>query len=135
VIVAFDFDGTYTAHPDVWDEVLQILIDSGHTVICVTGRGDHHHPLAEDVIRDRLGSGVQVIRAAHLLLNKREAAEVEGYSVDVWIDDEPWGVSRSEEGRVEGKRRQKIRSRLAGELPKDTSFEEYIEELHLRGIL
>lgn len=87
---AIDFDGTYDRDPMLWTFFVQMALTLGHDVIVVTARGDHHQPTAEHVIAQRWGPNVPVIRSYDR--PKTQVAYAAGYSVDVWIDDEPWKI-------------------------------------------
>ena len=84
MIIALDYDGTYTADPVLWRVVCMAAVERGHAVVCVTGRSvaidfDHDPPLP---------NGVAVVLAGTYPC-KRMAAEAAGYHVSVWIDDMP----------------------------------------------
>ncbi len=83
MIVAIDYDGTYAAAPDLFNEIIKLFQDNGHTVICVTGRPE----VMGQMVLDTVGQLVPVIFAGSEW--KREAAKKRGYKVDVWIDDMP----------------------------------------------
>lgn len=36
--IALDYDGTYTADPELWDWFIDKLLSRGHEVVCVTMR-------------------------------------------------------------------------------------------------
>jgi hypothetical protein len=84
--IALDFDDTYTADPDMWDEFIRSARSCGHRVICVTCR---HHTL-ENI--------AEVDKAMHPLVlatyftghsPKRWYMERNNVKVDIWIDDMP----------------------------------------------
>lgn len=83
MIVAIDYDGTYAAAPDIFNEIIKLFKDNGHTVICVTARPE----IMGQPVLDSIGKLVPVIFAGAEW--KREAALRRGYKVDVWIDDSP----------------------------------------------
>lgn len=85
MIVAIDYDNTYTADHETWNKVIHTLLDAGHTVICVTGR-EAIGAMAEPVMVS-VGRIIPVVFAGKEW--KREAALKRGYKVDVWIDDSP----------------------------------------------
>jgi len=85
MIIAIDYDDTYTADPRGWDAVIAYMSDRGHEFICVTGREETQ---PADI-------NLPIIYAPSSY--KKKAAEKAGYSVDVWIDDLPGFI---EEGRV-----------------------------------
>jgi len=83
MIIAIDYDNTYTGDPNTWDEVIKTFQASGHTVICVTARPE----LMGQPVLDSIGKLVPVVFAGAEW--KREAALKRGYKVDVWVDDSP----------------------------------------------
>src|SRR5271157_1106932 len=85
MIIAIDYDNTYTAAPELWDQVIRLFQETGHTCICITGRTQE--TLMAKPVMDSIGKLVHVIFAGSQW--KREAAEKHAYKVDVWIDDNP----------------------------------------------
>lgn len=85
MIVAIDYDNTYTAAPELWNQVIKLFQEAGHTVICVTGRSDNSS--MAPVVQDSIGKLVPVVFAGEQW--KQEAAKKRGYKVDIWIDDMP----------------------------------------------
>jgi hydroxymethylpyrimidine pyrophosphatase-like HAD family hydrolase len=83
MIIAIDYDNTYTADPHLWDEFIRSAEATGHTVICVTARPD---TMGQPVL-DSIGKLVPVIFCGGEW--KREVALSRGYKVNVWIDDSP----------------------------------------------
>lgn len=84
MIIAIDYDNTYTADPESFNKVIAIFQEAGHDVICVTGRDDG---VLGVPVRNSIGKLVPVIFAGST--PKRIAALKRGYDVDVWIDDTP----------------------------------------------
>ena len=83
MIIAIDYDNTYTAAPDMWNETIKLFQSAGHTVICVTARPE----VMGQPVLDSVGKLIPVIFAGAEW--KREAAKKRGYNVNVWIDDSP----------------------------------------------
>lgn len=83
MIIAIDYDNTYTASPDMWNEAIKLFQSAGHTVICVTARPE----IMGQPVMDSVGKLIPVIFAGAEW--KREVAVRRGYKVDVWIDDSP----------------------------------------------
>lgn len=80
MLIAIDYDKTYTADPAFFDDMVQIAKHHGHKFICATGRknklaDDERKPLMEIVY---CGDELKSVVAKKL-----------GYKVDIWIDDEP----------------------------------------------
>lgn len=89
MIIAIDYDGTYTAAPELWEQFIQLFKTAGHTLICVTGRTEN---IGQPVL-DSIGKLVPVVFAGGL--PKREACRKRGYDVNVWIDDMPEMITES----------------------------------------
>lgn len=83
MIIAIDYDNTYTVDPALWNQVIKLFQEAGHTVICCTGRTD---AMAQPVL-DSIGKLVPVVFAGGT--PKREACNKQGYNVSVWCDDMP----------------------------------------------
>ena len=78
--IAIDYDGTYTADPEMWDRFIQDAQERGHRVLCVTSRyGDSTDP--------ELIYGVVTVFTK--MQAKRWFCNAGGVKVDIWIDDEP----------------------------------------------
>lgn len=88
MIIAIDYDNTYTADPDTWDNVIKTLQVAGHTLVCVTGRSE---AMGLPVLNS-IGKLIPVVFAGPEW--KRDAALKRGYKVDVWIDDMPEMVGK-----------------------------------------
>ena len=96
MIIAIDFDQTYTADRDTWDEVIDVFRKAGHTVYCVTCRESWDTGSEENGI-PRIAEKVdQVFFTGGLA--KIDFMEQEGYHVDIWVDDCPATVTGG--GRV-----------------------------------
>jgi hypothetical protein len=78
MLIALDYDGTYTADPSLWDRFIQSVKDRGHRIICVTMRYPEEpiEPIGIDV--------VYTSRQA-----KKPYLESIGTRVNIWIDDNP----------------------------------------------
>ena len=96
MIIALDYDETFTRDPVTWMAVMKILRERGHTVIGVTMRYvreslDMHPGYAE--ICDTI---YFTARSA-----KRDFLGDLGVIVDVWIDDAPEFILHSARGHLE----------------------------------
>ena len=84
-LFALDYDGTYTADKELWDNFIEQARSRGHEVIVATMR--YEATESEDVIRD-LGEKVDRIiftgRKA-----KKQAVRMAYKDPDIWIDDNP----------------------------------------------
>jgi len=83
MIVAMDYDGTYTRNPGLWDRFMFSAMQDGHTVICCTMRTPEE---AEDV-RHAMGYGVTVYTTSRKA--KKPYLAMRGIHPDTWIDDNP----------------------------------------------
>jgi hypothetical protein len=99
MIVAFDYDKTWTLDPEVFHTIALLLQGRGHTTLVVTGRSDEGRFGAE--VRRAIGSTMPIVFAAGGW--KREAALRAGYKVDTWWDDEPEYIGPQHLLQVEGK--------------------------------
>lgn len=86
MLVALDFDETYTKDPDAWDDVITTLRFYGHDVIIATIRHPYWdaHPLL-----DHLEEDLNVTTYFTDGLAKRKDLALRGVHPDVWIDDRP----------------------------------------------
>ena len=95
MIIALDYDDTYTRDPETWNKVIKLFQEAGHTVICVTLR-------PEVMGAPVLASIGKVIGVDKCLFSngcwKSVTAENAGYKVNVWIDDLPNMIYRPEGG-------------------------------------
>lgn len=83
ITIAIDYDGTWTADPEAFAAIANLLRRRGHRVIIVTARVSGHGEVQRECSPhvDRiLTSG-----AAY----KRDHAEAHGERVSIWIDDMP----------------------------------------------
>ncbi len=88
MLIAIDYDLTYTADPDFWDHVISVGRDRGHEFVCITGR--ESPPCGhERQIPTRILCAPDEY--------KGRAARKAGLMVDVWIDDAPGAI---EPGRM-----------------------------------
>ena len=100
MIVAFDYDGTWTRDTAAFRKIAALLTTAGHTCIMVTGRMDEHGYGNE--VRVAVGDIMPVIFAGTHEW-KRDAARAAGYAVDVWIEDNPEYVAPQDPRRCYGK--------------------------------
>lgn len=81
--ISLDFDDTYTADPNMWNEFIGMCLDRGHDIRIVTFRKTN----MTDPALDWLASKIPVIYTG--FEQKRSFTENMGWKVDVWIDDSP----------------------------------------------
>lgn len=87
MIIAIDFDQTYTRDRDTWDKVIDILKENGAIVYCVTLRPEWDVGSKENGI-ERIAKKVHDVFMTNGL-GKKEYMHAKGYHVDIWIDDMP----------------------------------------------
>jgi len=80
VIICIDYDKTYTAAPDLWDEFIELAIRSGNKVICATMR--------HDTEGERISMNGVPIYYTSRKAKARHLMEL-GINPDIWIDDSP----------------------------------------------
>lgn len=84
MLIALDFDDTFTRDPELWTSFVRFAQKRGHTVICVTMR----HEAEGAAVVSALGGLVSRIVFTGRLA-KREFCAKQGITPSVWIDDEP----------------------------------------------
>lgn len=87
MIIAIDFDQTYTADRPMWDNIIRVMKSCGHTVYCVTCRDEWDTGSEQNGI-PRIAKYVDEIFMTNGQA-KIPFMEEKGYHVDVWIDDTP----------------------------------------------
>lgn len=90
MIIALDFDNTYTLDPPTWDDFIRLMYDSGHVVKIVTVRHEYWdaHPLL-DRLEEEFGVRVYYTDGRA----KKEYMEGRDIKIDVWIDDRPQTIT------------------------------------------
>lgn len=89
MLIALDYDFTFTLDPEFWRDVIALGIARGHKFVCVTGRDVPPNFSREPTIP------MPVVCAGGEL--KFRAARRAGYMVDVWVDDSPGSIEPSKE--------------------------------------
>ncbi len=85
MLIAIDYDDTFTQDPAFWRRFCRMAMAAGHKVIMVTNRQGTHHDVSE--LRNLRRCLHEIIFAQHG--PKRHAARARGYRPHVWIDDNP----------------------------------------------
>lgn len=83
MLIAIDYDFTYTADPDFWDDFFSLARLQEHECICITGREQPPGP-------DERQPPMRVLCSPDRY--KSVTAAAAGLSVDVWIDDAPGSI-------------------------------------------
>lgn len=89
MIIALDFDGTYTEDPELWNTVVTHMQHRGYEVFCVTMRYDNE--FEAPVVRNCLEHIVNRIIFTGRKAKEKFLDEL-GIKVNVWIDDRPYYV-------------------------------------------
>ena len=84
MLIALDYDDTYTRDPILWDQFIKDANKRGHSVICCTMRFDKE---GAEVERD-LGHLVERIVYTGRMAKRKYLHSI-GYNVHVFIDDTP----------------------------------------------
>lgn len=95
-VVAIDFDGTISPQGGInfslWKSVIQQFLSNDYDVIIATARFDTPYNRKEiESAVNKLGLAIPVIFCGGLGL-KEEVCKMEGYRVDIWIDDDPTSI-------------------------------------------
>lgn len=86
MLIALDFDDTYTKDPYLWDDFINNAKNRGHKVICVTMRFEEE---GKEVIES-------IGRRCNIIFTERQSKEKflkkMGIKPDIWIDDSPFWI-------------------------------------------
>lgn len=85
MVIAIDYDDTFTKDPPFWRRFCKMAMGAGHHVILVTNRQGTQRDVCE--LRNLRSCLHEIIFAQHG--SKRYAARARGYEPHVWIDDNP----------------------------------------------
>ena len=86
MLIAIDYDLTYTRDPELWDEFIDMALLRNHNVICVTMRFQEE---GKDVI-NTIGKKCEIIftrRKAKIIFLQEL-----NIKPDIWIDDNPMWI-------------------------------------------
>lgn len=86
MLIAIDYDDTFTLAPQAWRAVIAVLRACGHEVIGATSRRN----TAENRNEVEDGFPCAVVYCNHNA--KAEHLKKLGIVPDVWIDDNPWSI-------------------------------------------
>jgi len=90
MIIAIDYDGTFTEDPNLWKLFIENARSHGHTVYCVTIREEK---FGGQVVKDAIGSLVNGIYFTNGEMKEKYMFQ-QGICVNVWIDDCPGMISQ-----------------------------------------
>jgi len=92
MLIALDYDGTYTADPELWDEFILDARMRGHEIIIATMR---IAGLEDDIVELELRSKVDDIIYTDRKAKKAAVRKIYGRDPDIWIDDVPEWIFES----------------------------------------
>lgn len=81
MVIALDYDDTYTRDPDFWEKFATLAEARGHSVTILTKRGPSNQGNVMGSCR------IPVIYTDRKA--KKPFAEAKGFNFDIWIDDAP----------------------------------------------
>lgn len=81
MIIALDYDGTYTTEPILWKQFIENARKLSHKIICITMRNKER-----EAIKD-MPSCVDIYYTDRQA--KIDFTQQNGIVVDIWIDDKP----------------------------------------------
>ena len=85
MLIALDYDGTYTADKDMWNVFIHQARLRGHEVIIATMR--YEETEGEEVIGDLFGNVDNIIFTGRKA--KKAFVDANYRAPDIWIDDNP----------------------------------------------
>lgn len=86
MIIALDYDGTYTNDPEAWIKFIELFLTAGHEVICVTMR-------TPDEVTDMCSILKDIIPIIPTSRASKEKFLLKfNIKPDVWIDDNPFWI-------------------------------------------
>lgn len=86
--IALDFDGTFTADPEMYADYIRLARERGHQVFCVTCRRDTSEN--RDMILEFFERyGLRVTTLFTGLRSKMQFCKEAGIRIDNWWDDDP----------------------------------------------
>lgn len=91
--ISIDYDETYTRDPQAWDQIIDILKNSGHKVYCVTMRSDDFPGESLEVCACLNGKVDAIFFTSGR--QKSEYMYDMGINIHVWIDDMPGTIVTS----------------------------------------
>lgn len=91
LMIAMDYDNTFSADPSLWADFIAIAQQRKHTVLCVTAR--HRSPTDYKEIKDAFKShGIDIPIYFTEMGSKIQYMLDQGVKISVWIDDDPRAV-------------------------------------------
>ncbi len=85
MLIALDYDGTFTSDTGRWKEFISLMKEAGHSFVCVTSRAGTDEN--KQLLGEHIGKLMPIIFCNHQ--PKIKKCTQLGYRIDVWIDDRP----------------------------------------------
>ncbi len=85
MLIALDYDDTYTADPDMWDQFIENARMRGHSIVVATMR---YSKIEGDDVRAALAEKVDLIVFTERKA-KKQFLRNNQIIPDIWIDDNP----------------------------------------------
>ena len=88
MIIAIDYDNTYTLAPKMWLQIIEIMQAQGFYVMCVTFRHEYECGDIDPRLRSKVNEFIATGRKAKFqFLNDKDI------DIDIWIDDDPLTIT------------------------------------------
>lgn len=84
--IALDFDETYTAHPEMWKKIVEVMKSEQSDVKFVTYRYEKSGN-NEDIQAAAEELGIEIIYCNYF--QKAQVTALSGWIPDIWVDDMP----------------------------------------------
>jgi hydroxymethylpyrimidine pyrophosphatase-like HAD family hydrolase len=99
MIVALDYDGTYTRDPKTFDKIIAAFQKGGHKVICVTMRYNNELENYE-VQRDMKRNKCEIVYTGRKA--KQKYMLLKDVWIDIWIEDTPQWILNDSVDAIDG---------------------------------
>ena len=86
MLIALDFDGTYTADPELWDVFIANARARGHEIVVATMR---YEDTESEIVELSLADKVDMIVYTNRKAKKTALRQIIGRDPNIWIDDNP----------------------------------------------
>lgn len=86
--IGLDFDDTYSADPELFDNLIRVATFRGHEITFVTWRCAVHHSdetYNDDIEEAAYRNRINIVYCAG-------KAKDTCYAADIWMDDSPWSI-------------------------------------------
>lgn len=89
MLIALDYDQTYTRDPDLWDRFIVDARKQGHDLVCITSRTYEPGSTKSERVP---APAIRFLCAGSEM--KADVARKAGLNVAIWIDDMPASISQ-----------------------------------------